>query len=289
MSLIACDISEFQPVVNDTYPHRWLTFRVSNEFGRLDNNAAANLAWCQSALQRGKLDGFAGYVNPVHVPMSEHLANLDQIRFPKTATVMIDAEPWPQQDGTRLIVGDHSAAFNAAADSLAARQDDRSRVWGYSYLSAFAEIWPTRPSWLGLVVASYGGQQPVSPGPGPLVGWQYTDGQYSEPGLPSSSQPFGACDHNLILAEVDMPLTDADVAKVADAVWAKLRPVFTDDKGAQYRVETLVGEALGKVLNPSALAAAIAKQLPDIQPAQVQSAVEAGVRQVLGSLDNTPQ
>lgn len=283
MSLVACDISEFQPVVNDSYPHRWLTFRVCDG-DYTDHNVRANLAWCKAAKAAGKLDGFAVYV--VYRPgMNGTLLNqLDNAAIPTDCVVMVDVESWGGQ-----IMGDHSTEINALCTALAKRQGSSSRVWGYANLNDYRTVWITRPSWLGLVVASYGGQQPVSPGPGPLVGWQYTDGQYAEPGLPSSSAPFGACDHNLILAEVDMPLTDADVAKVADAVWAKLRPVFTDDKGSQYRVETLVGEALAKVLNPSALAAAIAKQLPDIQPAQITSAVEAGVRQVLGSLDNTPQ
>ena len=219
MSTIGCDISEFQPVVDDSYPRRWLTFRVSNEFGRVDQHAAATLAWCLSAVKRGRLDGFAGYVNAEYVSIGTHLANLDSVGFPKDWPVMIDAEPWPQRDGSRLIVGDHSSGFNAAATALAQRQGDRELVWGYSYLPAYAEIWPNRPSWLGLGVASYTKTPPVSPGPGPLIFWQYTDGATNPSGQPSVSAPFGACDHNAYYRlPTEDQVTPQDIAAIAAEV-----------------------------------------------------------------------
>jgi hypothetical protein len=104
---------------------------------------------------------------------------------------MIDVESWGG-----AITGDRSAEINALADKLATRQGARERVWGYANRNDYATIWPHRPAWLGLVVASYGGSKPASPGPGPLIGWQYTNGQWDVPGLPKSSKPFGACDHN---------------------------------------------------------------------------------------------
>lgn len=272
MSTVACDISEFQPVVNDSYPHRWLTFRVCDG-DYLDHNVTANLAWCKAALAAGKLDGYTVYV--VYRPgmNSTILGHLDGAGIPNDCWVMVDVESWGSQ-----ITGDHSTEINALCSALAKRQGDQSRVWGYANLNDYRTVWPNRPAWLGLVVASYGGQQPTSPGPGPLVGWQYTDGQYSEPNLPSSSAPFGACDHNLLFMEADMPLSDTDVQKVADAVWAKLRPVFTDDAGRQFRVETLAGEALGKAL--SGLPAQIAAKVPGLTVQQVQAALDAELAKI---------
>ena len=289
MSFVACDISEFQPVVDNSYPHRWLTFRVCDG-SYTDHNARANLAWCKAAKAAGKLDGFAAYV--VYRPgLNGTLLNqLDNAAIPTDCVVMVDVESWGNQ-----ISGDYSTEINALCTALAKRQESSARVWGYANLNDYATVWRTRPSWLGLVVASYGGQQPVSPGPGPLVGWQYTDGQYVEPGLPSSSPPFGACDHNLILTEVDM--TPAELlatlrspdgqATLLNAV----KPLFVADDGHQYRVETLakLANADLRAQLTQAVTASVQQAVPAAQKDAIQTAVETGVRNVLGSLDNAPQ
>lgn len=190
--MYACDVSEFQVPVTDTYPHRWLIFRACDGDYR-DHNAAQNLAWCKKAKAAGKLDGYTLY--SVYRPgqNSAILDTLDALGVPKDCHLMIDAESWGN-----AITGNHSPEINSLADRLAAR-NGRGNVWGYANRGDYASVWPSRPSWLGLVVASYGSSKPSSPGPGPLVGWQYSDGQDSNPvpaGAPRSSAPFGRCDHN---------------------------------------------------------------------------------------------
>lgn len=186
----AVDISEFQCVVSDAYPYRWLTFRACDG-AHLDKHAAANLAWAVRAVKAGRLGGFTVYVVYEPGQNAVALANLDTLGVPTDCTIMVDVESWAGK-----IRGNHSTEINALVGKLATRQGSRDRVWGYANRSDYAAIWPTRPAWLGLVVASYGGVKPSSPGPGPLAGWQYTDGTYTVPGLPNSSAPFGHCDHN---------------------------------------------------------------------------------------------
>lgn len=214
--IVGCDIAEFQPVVGDTYPHRWLTWRACFGGSYPDKHAPANLAWCASAVKSGRLDGYGCYV--VYLPGQNAgiLDTLDRLNVPTGIPVMVDVEAWHGE--SYAISGDHSADINALCVSLSQRQGDQEFVWGYANRPDYGTIWPIRPSWLGLVVASYGGTQPVSPGPGPLVGWQYTDGTWTVPGLPSSSAPFGACDHNAYyqLPEADMPTAD----EIAAAVWS---------------------------------------------------------------------
>lgn len=245
-TLTAVDVSEFQPPVTDAYPHRWLILRCCDG-SYVDRNLAHNLAWAVYARKTGKLDGFTVYV--VYEPGQNNaiLANLDGARVPADCTIMIDVESWGGK-----IHGNHSGEINALARSLAKRQGSPARVWGYANRGDYAAIWPTRPKWLGLVVASYGGSRPDSPGPGPLVGWQYTDGQYTVPGLPNSSPPFGRCDHNqLYISQED----DMSISKF-----------FRGADKKPHQVRTLIRTELAPLLK---LAADQDKRI-----AQLQSAVD---------------
>lgn len=205
---VSVDVSEFQQPVNDTYPHRWLSFRACDG-SYVDRNVGLNLSWALHARSTGRIDGFTVYV--VYRPFKNALilANLDRLGVPKDCVVMIDAETWGGQ-----ITGDHSVELNQLADALAARQGSRQRVWGYGNRGDLAALWSGRPAWLGVVVASYGGSRPSVPN---MVGWQYTDGQYDVPGLPSSSAPFGPCDHNVFTIQAahtdtssEAPLTSTE-------------------------------------------------------------------------------
>jgi len=217
--LISVDVSEFQVPVNDSYPHRWLIFRACDG-GYVDHNVTQNLAWAIRARADGRLDGFTVYV--VYRPGANDviLARLNQVGVPTDCVVMIDAETWQGQ-----ITGDRSTEMNLLAASLARRQGSPDRVWGYFNRGDGASMWPGRPSWLQVVVASYGGSSPT--GIANMVGWQYTDGQpqFAVSGLPSSSPPFGPCDHNELnvtaTPQGDAPMTPAEIQAVADAVWAK--------------------------------------------------------------------
>lgn len=192
------DVSEYQPAVDDTYPHRWFSFRVCDG-DYLDHNAAQNLAWAVKARAAGKLINFTVYV--VYWPGMNGtiLANLTHFGVPTDCVIMVDVESWGGQ-----IRGDHSPEITGLASALRTRQGGRADlVWCYANRGDFANVYRRRPKWLTLVVASYGSKQPSNPGPGPLAGWQYTDGSAGNPtpaGWPTSSAPFGHCDHNIIYA-----------------------------------------------------------------------------------------
>lgn len=193
-TLNACDVSYFQPVVDDSYPFRWLIFRCCDgDF--IDPNMLANAAWAKAAVTRGRMDGWTVYA--VWRPgMNAHvLANLALV-MTTDSFVMVDVESWGGQ-----ISGDHSAEITQLVNALAAKYG-QSHVWVYGNAGDLASLYPNRPAWVRLVVASYGTLQPSLPN---MVGWQYTDGQHITAGRPHSTAPFGACDHNVLY------LTDADV------------------------------------------------------------------------------
>jgi hypothetical protein len=212
---VSVDVSEFQLPVDDTYPHEWFSFRVCDG-DYLDHHAAQNLAWAIRARAAGKLHGFTVYVVYRPGENAAVLANLNTLHVPTDCHVMVDVESWRGE-----IQGDHSREINELVSALARRQGTGSRVWGYGNRGDLGNIWPHRPDWLMVIVASYGGDKPEMPN---MIGWQYTDGQYAVPGLPQSTPPFGRCDHNVFYMtqpqEEDVPLTDAEIAKIADKVWS---------------------------------------------------------------------
>lgn len=275
MTTLACDVSEFQTAVTNAYPHRWLTFRACDG-SYLDKRAGRNLAWCVRARAAGKLDGFTVYV--VYEPGRNDaiLGILHQLDVPTDCVIMIDVESWGGK-----ITGNRSPEINDLADRLAQRQGSKSRVWGYANRGDFANIWPHRPAWLGLVVASYGGSKPDSPGPGPLVGWQYTDGQYTVPGLPNASKPFGACDHNqlYLTEEDDMPLSKDDLDAIEARVRNQFEAFFVGDDGKPHQARTIVDQEITDHFDPAKLAAGIAAHLPagSVTAAQIETAVRAAI------------
>ncbi len=257
---VTADVSEFQTPVNDSYPHRWLIFRACDGT-YTDSHAAANLAWAKRARAAGQIDGFTVYV--VYRPGANRaiLANLNRLGVPADCMVMIDGETWGGQ-----ISGDHSGDLNSLSASLAFRQRSQDRVWGYGNRADFAELWPNRPDWLGLVVASYGGTRPTDiPN---IIGWQYTDGTYTVPGLPSSSAPFGPCDHN----DIDIPtaapggFTVSDVQTILDHIDARYNQMVQQ-----------IGEAThtGTDSLRNALLGAINGISPALSAAQIQTIVAA--------------
>lgn len=86
--------------------------------------------------------------------------------------------------------------------------------------------------------------------------------------------------------EVDMPLTDADVAKVVDGVWRKVAAGLTDSTHSYLpplhsRLTAVEGRMAGMQTAMSQLAAG------NTDPAALQAAIEDAMRKVLGALDNT--
>lgn len=188
---IACDISYYQPVVDDTYPHKWLIFRACDGTFR-DPHFAANYKWCRKAVKTGRLTGFTVYA--VYRPGVDIVSTVQSMvgKPGRHLTVMVDVESWNGE-----ITGDHSVEITDVVKRFADWLGSRDRVLAYGNRYDLAALYPTRPDWLRLVVASYGSEEPDVPH---MVAWQYSQGLSTDPlppGLPRSSRPFGDCDHNI--------------------------------------------------------------------------------------------
>jgi hypothetical protein len=203
VTTFATDVSYYQDAVNDDYPHHWFIFRgCDGTF--VDPKFSVNHAWAKKATASGKLAGFTVYV--VYRPgvnVLDVLKGIVGLPHPKL-TVMIDVESWSGQ-----IRGDYSAGITALANGLAAWLGDKRRVLAYGNQGDLANLYPDRPSWLRLVVASYGS---VKPNVHNMIGWQYSDGESRWPvptGYPRSTPPFGRCDHNVFPGLSPSQLADA--------------------------------------------------------------------------------
>lgn len=274
--VFAPDVSIFQVAVDDSFNRDWLIFRVCFN-GTIDAHAKQNLAWAVKAKASGKIKGFTGYVVPLSGGNDACLKSLDAVGFPTDAVVMIDAEKWNGQP--YQINGDHSTQFNNLATALRQRQDGRDDlVWAYGNQGPDLEVWPHKADWLGWVVASYtSGPQPALPAN--AVGWQYTDGepQYDNPNRPHSTPPFGRCDHNVLfkLPEDDVPLTDADIAKIKQAV---VDPAGDTIAGELRKIDNI----LAAVNDLSKAVAAVKSELDAVKAAQ--GAPAGGTLNVTGTL-----
>lgn len=185
------DVSNYQVKVDNTFTGPFLMFKVSEGTTYVDPKAAANGSWCLSNCGSGKkLVGYGGY--HVWAPGSEQAqANLffANVKLNPHLVAMIDVESWGGRNK-----GDNSASITTLANLFAAKLGQK-RVKVYGNSGDLAALYPNRPSWLGVVKASYSSTAP----PEPWVGWQYTDGSNTWPvpsGWPRSSAPFGNCDHN---------------------------------------------------------------------------------------------
>jgi hypothetical protein len=179
MAVLWADVSYYQPVVNDSYPHPVLCIR-SNDGTYRDTSFAANMAWAKRAITQGRLQLLIVYC--VYRQNWEQTANtlIDMVGrpFPQLA-IMIDVESWGGQ-----ITGDHSGKINSLYWRFAEWLGDRRKVIGYGNRGDLTGIWPTKPEGVKLVVASYG-RIPQYPG---MFAHQY--------GSDVPCSPFGPCDAN---------------------------------------------------------------------------------------------
>jgi hypothetical protein len=230
MTTFATDTSYYQRPVDDSYPHRWVIFRgCDGTF--VDPLFSVNYAWACKAAAAGKIAGFTVYA--VYRPGIDIVQQIRGIvGVPdKHMTVMIDVESWGGQIG-----GNHSGAITSLAEGFAAWLGSRKRVLAYANRGDFAQLYPSRPSWLKLVVAGYSSVQPVFSN---MIGWQYSDGEarWSVPaGYPRSSPPFGACDHNVFPFHTPQQLAVAlGVAEAShDTEISNPTPLEGDDDMARF-------------------------------------------------------
>jgi hypothetical protein len=173
------DVSEYQSLVDDRYPHPVLAIRACDGTYR-DKKFAQNYAWALNALESGKLSVLIVYI-VYRSNWAQGLATLkDLVGVPhQRMAIMIDVESWGGQ-----IKGNQSLGLNALHAELATWLGDPRRVIGYGNVADLRALWPFQPSGLRHVVASYG-SVPSYPG---MLAHQYADN--------AACDPFGPCDGN---------------------------------------------------------------------------------------------
>jgi hypothetical protein len=224
----------------------------------------------------GRLDGWGTYA--VYEPgyndrILQYLALIEPLDY-----VMIDAERWGG-----VITGDHSPDLNDLANRLAAKYG-QNKIWGYANRSDMAELWSNHVPWLPIVIASYGGTEPTTP----HVGWQYTNGIWQVPGLPNSSPPFGACDHNLLYPPLTTPeddmFTDTDRSELAQ-MFAQLGKEANANYSIVNQVAPTVGATKALIDNITLRVAELGQAVIAIQSAL--AAIQAAPSQPPVAMDMT--
>jgi hypothetical protein len=177
--VLFADVSSWQCVVNDEYPHPVLSIR-SNDGTYRDPHFAANYAWATKALDSGKLKALIVYhvYRPNWVDTFNTIKSMIGTPHPRVA-VMIDVESWNGQ-----IRGDQSSSINSLYMRLVEWIGNSARVIAYGNKGDLDSLWPNKPKGIRLVVASYGRNVDY---PGKLA-HQFAD-NYDTP-------PFGPCDGN---------------------------------------------------------------------------------------------
>lgn len=185
------DISEFQPVVSNSYKYPLLSFRADNGW-RTDSHAHAN--WSH-AKARSDIKVVIAYVVYIPGQLDAVMARLKALfgtRCPAKLVLMIDMESGEGFAGS----GNHSSGGNAWLDEFAKYTGSRNRVIAYANHYDFQTNWPQIHSWTRKITAGYGYSDPGS------YGWQYFGGmkQFGSPaGYPRSAAPFGSwVDMNVI-------------------------------------------------------------------------------------------
>jgi hypothetical protein len=209
------DVSQWNAVVDDSYPYPILAARLDNGSSG-DSHALTNWRWARTS---AACKAFIGYVVFKPGALDGVLARVKAVLGPNPpkAVLMIDMESGGQFAGP----GNHSTEANRWADAFAAYLGDARRVIGYANGGDWASCWPSRPAWLKRITAAYSTHDPGG------FGWQYYGGEtrYAfPPGYPSSCPPFGAnVDMNASQLPLDAVLEafgltgdDMSAAEVAD-------------------------------------------------------------------------
>lgn len=186
------DVSEFQHVVDDSYPYPVLSIRASDGTHE-DQHFAANYAWMRNALDTGKLTlGIVyTYCRPAwqdNVNTVISMINDNGGLHPKVA-LMLDVE-----SGYGNPPGDAGSYVGPIHDQLAAFATNE-RIIGYANLKDLNGYWISKPKDIKLIVAAYG-SNPSYPN---KIAHQYTDGSGfgARSNLPDGCPPFGNCDFNV--------------------------------------------------------------------------------------------
>lgn len=191
------DTSYYQRPLDATYEHGVVSFRAFDGSWE-DPIFRTNLRVAASLVKANRLACVIVYLvyrpGTVAAQMAAFRAAVTAVlgEVPRWLCAEIDCESW----GGR-IRGDHSAELNGLYALLCSfLQGDPRRGKGYGNRPDLTAIWRTRPARMRVTLAHYGVLDTSFPGE---IAQQYTDGQaqFAVAGLPSSTRPFGRCDHNI--------------------------------------------------------------------------------------------
>jgi hypothetical protein len=212
------DVSEFQRVVNDHYPHEFFALR-SHDGSHNDANFMHNVTWANQSVASGRLWGYCVYY--FYRPGFDGAASLKSRVGPHPnpkMVVMIDVESARGQ-----VHGNQSQQINREFHELAVwLGGDSRRVIGYGNPSDLNALWPSKPDGIRLVIAAYG-SNPGYPG---KFAHQFTDH--------ANTPPFGPSD-----------LNSADGMSRHD-----LQVMFGMASGAPPRPDTPTRRSLGTLTGP---------------------------------------
>lgn len=256
------DISEFQRVVTSAYPYQQLAIRLDTG-GRLDNNAKANhSAWLR--MNRGALIGYVVFIPGQSRAILRRIQNAFGRQLEGIAP-MTDMESGAGFAGG----GNHSREANDFQDALAEATGSRAREIGYANASDWATNWPSRPSWMKRVIASYGSQLHND-----FFGHQFYGGlDYPVPsGFPRACAPFGSW--------VDLNTAAMTSAAFNGALFGA--PTLTD-----FLEEIMALPGAPKGLTYQQFLSDLAKRFWDETIALPEPADDAPARRVLGNIHTT--
>jgi hypothetical protein len=203
MDTLWADVSEFQPVLDDTYwqdtymdagtgPWNYQVICIrTNDGSHRDVNFATNYRRAVQALNDGRCQLLLVYYywRPGTVAVQTHMDMINEQGGPHPRMVsMIDLESGGNPGG------DQSGQVNGDYHMLAQWLKNEKRVIGYANLNDERTMWQLKPAHVPMILAGYG-TNPNDPNVFKIA-HQYTDGQGYGGGLPEGADPFGNCDMN---------------------------------------------------------------------------------------------
>jgi len=225
------DVSVYQPLVDDSYPYPVLGFRADSG-NATDGHATGN--WRYSDSNPDHIRVVIPYV--IFKPgqsdaIFKRLKNLFGSQCPPQIVPEIDMESGSGFAGP----GNHSSEANSFIATLAAWAGEQKQTQGYANQPDWSGNWPTPPAWMKKRLAAYN----TSPIPAGFYSKQYYGAlPYPSPaGWPRTCAPFGSyVDMNMTprtitqieadygIGEADMPVTDAEMNRIAAKVHALIQP-----------------------------------------------------------------
>lgn len=190
-----CDISQWQNLVDDSYPYEYITIRACTG-DREDEHFRENYARATDMIERGKLRGFSVYLfwrGPQTWDKAKQLITEVGGPHPKMS-LMFDVEGAGGE-----VTGDQSDEVNAAisaAQEWLGSPHGKSRVYGYYNILADPDLWASRPPGLKFVVPDYSANPPRTVIDGFIIHQRTQEGDVA---------PFG---HPVDVNEADLSITE---------------------------------------------------------------------------------